>query len=441
MPEHIDLLISECLAVTVDDNHSVIEKAGIAINNGKIVALDKIENLAQSYKAKRTISAKNKMAIPGLINAHTHAAMVYFRGLADDLPLKEWLENHIWPAEAQYVNAEFIRKAVKLAALEMLKSGTTTFCDMYFLPGVAVESLEEMKIKAILGVPLLDFPTPVSRSSEEGLKNARKLIESLKGHDRFIPAVMPHSPYTCSAKLLKQAAEMSKEYNIPLQIHLSEEKWENEKIISEKGMSSVAYLNELTVLSERTTAAHVNWISNEDVEILKKTKTGVIHNPQSNMKLATGICPVPELLKAGINVGLGTDGAASNNDLDMFGEVQTAAMLHKIAKKDPTVIDAKEALWMATRGGAKAFGLDQEIGSLEVNKKADIVLLDMDKPHLIPLYDAHSQLVYSAKSSDVDTVIIDGNVVVENGCLLICDEEEILNEARIFSRKLKGVPF
>ncbi|MDO8885377.1 amidohydrolase [Candidatus Oleimmundimicrobium sp.] len=441
MPKQIDLLISGCLAVTVDKNFSVIENAGIAIDDGKIVDIEKNEDVIKAYRARKTVSAKNKIAIPGLINAHTHAAMVYFRGLADDLPLKEWLENHIWPAESRYVNAEFIRNAVKLAAIEMLKSGTTTFCDMYFLPNVAAEVLEDVKIKAILGVPLLDFPTPVSKSPEEGLKNAQKLIESLKGSSRLMAAVMPHSPYTCSSGLLKQAAEMSKEYDVPLQIHLAEEKWENEKIISEKGMTSVAYLNDLTVLSEKTSAAHVNWISREDMEILKEAKTGVIHNPQSNMKLATGICPVPDLLKMGITVGLGTDGAASNNDLDMFGEIQTAARLHKIARKDPTVISAKQALWMATMGGAKSFGLDKEIGSLEINKKADIVLLDTNKPHLVPLYDAHSQLAYSAKGSDVDTVIIDGKIIVENCNLLTCNEEKILNKARLFSKKLKGITF
>ncbi|HDP69941.1 MAG TPA: amidohydrolase [Actinobacteria bacterium] len=441
MPKSIDLLISECLAVTVDDKFSVIENAGIAIDKGKIIAIDKNEKIVPNYEAKKTIIAKNKLAIPGLVNTHTHAAMVYFRGLADDLPLKDWLENHIWPAESKYVNAEFIRNAISLAALEMLKSGTTIFCDMYFLPDVAAEVLEKMKIKAILGGPLLDLPTPVSRSADECLRNAQNLIEKLRGNERIMPAIAPHALYTCSPELLMRAAEISEEYKIPLHIHLSEEKWENEKIMSEKGMSSIAYLKELGVLSERTIAAHVNWVSGEDIEILKETKIGVAHNPQSNMKLATGICPVPDLLMAGIKIGLGTDGATSNNDLDMFGEMQTAARLHKITRKDPTVVNAKEALWMATKGGAEVLGLGDVIGSLESNKKADIVLIDLNKPHLTPLYNAHSQLVYSVKSSDVDMVIIDGNLVIENGNSLVCDEEKILSEARTFSQKLKGVSF
>jgi len=443
MSKEIDLLISGCLAVTVNDEFSIIENAGIAINNGKIIAVDKVENIStEIYKPRKIIFAANKMAIPGLVNAHTHAAMVYFRGLADDLPLKEWLENHIWPAEAKHVNAEFIRKAVRLAAAEMLKSGTTIFCDMYFLPDIAAEVLEEMKIKAILGSPLLDSKTPITKSPKEGLKNTENLIKKLRGGSgRIMPAVAPHAPYTCSPELLKQAAEISQEYDVPFHIHLSEEEWENKKIESEKGMSSIAYLNNLGALTEKTIAAHVNWVSTHDIEILKQTGAGVVHNPQSNMKLATGICPVPDLLKAGVKVGLGTDGATSNNDLDMFGEIQTAARLHKIARKDPTAVNAKEAIWMATKGGAKVLGLDKAIGSLEANKKADIVLLDMDKPHLVPLYDAHSQLVYSVKGSDVDTVIIDGKTVVENGNLLVCDEEKILSEARTFSRKLKGVSF
>ncbi len=443
MSKEIDLLISGCLAVTVNDEFSIIENAGIAINNGKIIAIDKVENIStEIYKPRKIIFAANKMAIPGLVNAHTHAAMVYFRGLADDLPLKEWLENHIWPAEAKYVNAEFIRKAIRLAVAEMLKSGTTIFCDMYFLPDIAAEVLEEMKIKAILGSPLLDSKTPITKSPKEGLKNTENLIKKLRGGSgRIMPAVAPHAPYTCSSELLKQAAEISKEYDVPFHIHLSEEEWENKKIESEKGMSSIAYLNNLGVLTEKTIAAHVNWVSTHDIEILKEAGAGVVHNPQSNMKLATGICPVPDLLKAGVKVGLGTDGATSNNDLDMFGEMQTAARLHKIARKDPTAVNAKEAIWMATKGGAKVLGLDETIGSLEANKKADIVLLDMDKPHLVPLYDVHSQLAYSVKGSDVDTVIIDGRTVVENGDLLVCDEEKIISEARTFSRKLKGASF
>ncbi|MDI6799214.1 MAG: amidohydrolase [Actinomycetota bacterium] len=431
------MIIKNSYVVTVDSKFSTFVDGGIAVDQGRIVAVSTSQEIDGAYSAGRIIDAKGLVAMPGLVNAHTHAAMVFLRGLADDLPLKEWLENHIWPAEAKFVSPAFIEAATRLALYEMVRSGTTLFCDMYFLPEHSIEAISKFRLKAMLGVPLLDFPTPVSKSPKEGFDRTRKLIELLKGDDKIEVAISPHSLYTCSEGVLREAAELAKEYDKPIQIHLSEEKWESEKIFAEKNMSPVSYLNSLGVLGKKTIAAHVNWLFDGDIEILKETGVGIAHNPQSNMKLATGICPVPDLINAKIKIGLGTDGAASNNDLDVFGEMETAARLHKISRNDPTAVSAKEALYMATLGGAEVLSLADKLGSLEAGKRADIILVDTDKPHMQPIYDIHSQLVYSAKGSDVKTVMVDGEIVYEDYQLLVDDHEEVLSQAKSFAKMIR----
>ncbi len=435
--EKIDLLIKNVAILTLDSKNTSLKNGFIAVKKEKIIAVG-VSGDEKNYSAKKLIEGREMLALPGLINAHTHAAMVYFRGIADDLPLKEWLEKHIWPAEAKYVNPHFIREAIKLAAIEMLKSGTTSFCDMYFAEDEAAEVLEQIGIRSFLGEGLLDFPTPISSTPEEGLRRAEELIKKWQGSSLIHPIVAPHAPYTCSADLLKSAKELSDKYNVPLHIHLAEEKWEVEKIEEEKGMSPVAYLQDLDFLGKRTSAAHVNWVSEDDVKILAQTKTGVVHNPESNLKLATGFCPVPDLLSAGVKVALGTDGATSNNNLDMFEEMSLCARLHKGLKKDPTTLKAKEVLRLATMGGAEILNAQDEIGSIEVGKKADIILLDLKQPHLVPLYDLASQVVYAAKSSDVKTVIVNGKIIVENGRILTVDEDEVIAKAQAFAQKFKS---
>jgi 5-methylthioadenosine/S-adenosylhomocysteine deaminase len=421
----------------MDDEFTLIEDGAIAIDGSTIASVGRAGDFEKEFTADKIIQAKGKLAMSGLVNTHTHAPMVYFRGLADDLPLKEWLERHIWPAEAKFVNPDFVREAVKLAAVEMIKSGTTVFCDMYFAEGSAAESVNEVGIRAVLGEGLLDFPTPISKNPEEGLKNSENFIRDWLGDELVTPAVAPHAPYTCSAELLKKAKELADKYGVLLHIHLAEENWEVEKIKAEQGMSPVEYLDSLGFLDEKTSAAHVNWVSEKDIEILAKTKTGVCHNPQSNMKLATGFCPVSDMLKACVKVGLGTDGASSNNDLDMFGEMVTASMLQKAFKKDPSVLKAKEVVWMATRGGAEVLALSDKIGSLETGKKADIILINLDQPHLVPMYDIYSHLVYAVNGSDVETAIVNGQVVMENRKMLTVDETEIVERAKAFAKRLK----
>jgi len=433
----VDVIVSGCSVLQMDDDLSFIIDGGIAIEGSQIISVGRSGDIRGNYAADRIVEAEGKLAMPGLVNTHTHASMVYFRGLADDLPLKEWLEKHIWPAEAKFVNPDFVREAVKLAATEMVKSGTTIFCDMYFAEDSAARSVKEVGMRAVLGEGLLDFPTPISKNPEEGLRKSEKFIKNWLDDELIEPAVAPHALYTCSAELLKSAKELADEYNVLLHVHLAEENWEVEKIKADHGMSPVEYLQSLGFLGDRTSAAHVNWVSEKDIEILAETGTGVCHNPQSNMKLATGICPVVDMLEAGVKIGLGTDGASSNNDLDMFEEMTTASMLQKAFRKDPAVLKAKDVVWMATRGGAEVLGLQNEIGSIEAGKKADIVLLNMDKPHLVPLYDVYSHLVYAVNGSDVDTVLINGKVVLESGKMLTVDENEIIGKAKVFAKKLQ----
>jgi len=433
----VDVIILGCSVLPMDDNLSFITDGGIAIEGNQIVSVGRSGDIKGNYTANKVIEAEGKLAMPGLVNTHTHASMVYFRGLADDLPLKEWLEKHIWPAEAKFVNPDFVHEAVKLAATEMVKSGTTVFCDMYFAEDSAARSIKEIGMRAVLGEGLLDSPTPISKNPREGLKKSEKFIKDWLDDDFIVPAVAPHALYTCSAELLKSAKELADKYDVLLHVHLAEENWEVEKIKADHGMSPVEYLQSLGFLGERTSAAHVNWVSKKDIEILVKTKTGVCHNPQSNMKLATGISPVVDMLEAGVKIGLGTDGASSNNDLDMFEEMTTASMLQKAFRKDPAALKAKDVVWMATRGGAEVLGLQDEIGSIESGKKADIILLDMDKPHLVPLYDVYSHLVYVVNGGDVETVLIDGKLVLENGKMQTVDEREIIEKAKAFAKKLR----
>ncbi len=431
-------MISGCTVLTMDDDSTLVEDGAIAIKGDTIAAVGAADTVDREFVSDRIIEAKGMLAMPGLVNTHTHAAMVYFRGLADDLPLNDWLERYIWPAEARFVNPSFVREAVRLAAVEMIKGGTTVFCDMYFAEDAAAQSLKEIGMRAVLGEGLLDFPTPISKNPEEGLKNSEDFIERWHDDVLIVPAVAPHAPYTCSAELLKDAKKLADKYHLLLHIHLAEAKPEVEQIREEKGMSPVEYLQSLGFLGENVSAAHVNWVTAKDIEILAESKTGVCHNPQSNMKLATGICPVPELLEAGIKVGLGTDGASSNNDLDMFGEMLTASILQKAFKKDPSVLKAKEIVTMATRGGAAVLGFETDIGSLEQGKKADLILIDLQQPHMVPMYDVYSHLVYAVNGADVDTTIIGGQVVMENRKLTTVDEEEVVQRASMFAERMKA---
>ena len=432
-----DIIIVNGIVLTMDSNRSILDPGAIVMKDGRIIAVGAKESLENRFKAKETIDATGKLVMPGLINTHTHASMVIFRGFADDLPLQEWLENYIWPAEAKYITPETVHLGTLLAIAEMIHSGTTTFNDMYFFEDEVAKAAKLAGMRAVVGEGVLDFPTPNKKTPLEGLEYTEMLIKKWQDDPLITVAVAPHAPYTCSSEVLKAAKDLSDKYNVPLHTHLSETKKEVKAIKKKYGLSPVAYLNELGILDDNLIAAHCVHLTKEDISLIVQRKVGVAHNPESNMKLASGVALIPDLLDAGAKIGLGTDGAASNNDLDMFEEMDTTAKLHKVLKFDPTVIDAKTVVEMATIGGAKILGLDDQIGSIEEGKRSDIIILNLNKPHLTPLYNPYSQIVYATDAADVETVIIEGMVVMRNHKILTINEEEIMQDVRVLAAKIK----
>lgn len=432
-----DYIVHAEYILPVDSKFTVIKDGAIAVDNGKIEAIGNYEDITSVFNSDRAIGGRNRVVIPGLVNTHTHAAMVYFRGLADDLPLKEWLDNHIWPAEAKWLSPEFVSDAVELACLEMMKAGITAYNDMYFFGDSAGASTKKMGMRAVLGVGILDFPTAAAKTTEEYFEKAEAFIRNWKDDNLITPCIAPHALYTCGTETLKRARILADKHCVPIHTHLSETEGEIREIKSRFGMLPVKYLDSIGFLDKKVLAAHCVWLEDEEIEILASRGVGVSHCVESNLKLASGIAPVPKMLKAGIKVAFGTDGAASNNDLDILSEMSTAAKLHKAASKDPTVLDSRTALLMATRWGAEAIGLGDITGSLEKDKAADLVIINLDKPHLTPIYDIYSHIVYSAKASDVETVMIDGIVVVENSKLKDSNESEIIYKAKEWGKKIR----
>jgi 5-methylthioadenosine/S-adenosylhomocysteine deaminase len=423
----------------MDKNLTVIKGGAVAVKGNKILKAGSSQEISQNYNSKVLIDGKNKAVFPGLINTHTHAAMVYFRGIADDQPLKEWLENHIWPAENRWLSPEFISDAIELACLEMLKGGITAYNDMYFYEDAAAETTKRIGMRAVLGAGVLDFPTKSARTSDEYFFNVESLIKNWKGDNLITPAIAPHALYTCGSETLKRARRIADTHDVPVHVHLSETRWEMEEVQNRYGMMPVLYLESLGFLDERVLAAHCVWLTDQEIEILAGRGVGVSHCIESNLKLASGIAPVVKMLKAGVKVTFGTDGAASNNDLNILSEMSTAAKLHKAVSGDPTALDAKTALLMATRWGAEALGLGKVTGSIEDGKAADLVMVNLNRPHLIPLYNIYSHIVYAMRSSDVEMVMVDGKVVVNDGKLTTADESGILQKATYWSAKISSL--
>jgi 5-methylthioadenosine/S-adenosylhomocysteine deaminase len=426
------LLVTGGTVVTMDSRGTVLVDGAVAVAGDRIVAVGPAAELERSHPDAERIDARGKVVLPGLVNAHTHAPMVLFRGLADDLPLMEWLEDHIFPAEAAHVDEEFVRWGTRLACLEMLRGGTTTFVDMYYFEGVIAEEVDRCGMRAVLGETLIDFPAPDHATWDDAVAATRGFVERWRGHPRITPAVAPHSAYTVSDEHLVAAHRLAAELDVPLLIHLAEDRAEVERVRARSGQTSIALLESLGVLGERMIAAHVVWPTADEIALLARRGVGVAHCPQSNMKIAAGVAPVPALIAAGVAVGLGTDGAGSNNDLDLWQEVDTAAKLHKLTAGDPTVLPARQALAMATIEGARALDLDGEIGSLEVGKRADLVVVAATGLHQRPQDPAtnpYSFLVYSTHGADVEAVVVDGRVVVRGGRVLTLDEEEVVARA------------
>jgi 5-methylthioadenosine/S-adenosylhomocysteine deaminase len=437
--QNVDYIIRADYLLTMEGDLSVIKDGAVAVTGSDIIDVGIFADISKKYTSQKLLSGKNKAVFPGLINTHTHAAMVYFRGLADDLPLMEWLQNHIWPAEGKWMNEDFVNDAVELACLEMLKAGVTTYADMYFFQNTAGKKLEKIGMRGVLGAGIIDFPfTGYAKSVDDYFINAENLITAWKDSEFVFPCIAPHATYTCNTDNYKRANALSEKYNVPIHTHLAETQFEVAECQRRYGKTPVEYLENIGLLSERLSAAHCVWLTDKEIELLAMKKTGVAHCIESNLKLASGFAPVAKMLKAGVKVAFGTDGAASNNDLSILGEMSTAAKVHKAVSGDPTVLDSKTALLMATRNGAEILGLGDKTGSIKPGKKADLVIANLDQPHLMPLYDIYSHLTYCLRPSDIETVMVNGKIVVENGKPTTMDEAEIMDKARVWQEKIKS---
>ncbi len=423
------LLITGGTVVAMDAAGTVITGGAVAIEGQRIAAVGDADELAARYRRARVLDARGRIVMPGLINAHTHVPMTLFRGLADDLELMTWLEEVIFPAEAEHVDEEFVRWGTRLACLEMIRGGTTTFVDMYYFEDAIAEEVERCGLRAVLGETLIDFPAPDNATWGEAVAYTERFLARWRGHPRVTAAVAPHSGYTVSAEHLREAHHLAAAHGAPLLVHLAEAEEEVERVLGLAGKRPVEYLDGLGLLDGRVLAAHVIWPSAGEIATLAERGVGVAHCPQSNMKIAAGVAPVPRMLEAGIAIGLGTDGAASNNDLDLWQEIDTAAKLHKVTTGDPTVVDARQALEMATLLGARALHMDAEIGSLEAGKRADLIVVSVGGLHQQPLYDPYSVLTYATRAGDVETVIVDGEVLYERGQFLTLDPAPVLEKA------------
>ena len=432
----IDLLITNGTVLTMDAGGTLHCPGAVAIRKDRIAWVGPLAEAAD-MRAGRIIDARGGLILPGLINTHTHAAMSLFRGLADDLPLMTWLQEHIFPAEAK-LNHDMVGIGTRLACAEMISSGTTCFCDMYLFEDAVAEAAHACGMRAVVGEVLYDFPSPNYGPVENGLAYTRDLIARWAGNPLISIAVEPHSPYLCAPDLLVKAHRIAADNRVPLVIHLSETASEVEQIRTKHGRTPVGHLAELGLLGPDLVACHAVVLTDADIDLLKQSDVKVSHNPESNMKLASGVAPVPALQKAGVCVGLGTDGCASNNNLDLFTEMDTAAKLHKVHTLDPTVADAASVLRMATCDAARVLGMEDRIGSLEAGKLADVIVVDTVQPHLTPMYDPVSHLVYAVRGGDVSHVVINGRVLMENRAFSHLDVGKVMADARQQAQLIRG---
>lgn len=436
-----DTLIYNGTLITVNPDFEIIENGFIAIRDGKISDLGKLNSDNKLPEASECTNAEGCLILPGFVNTHTHLPMTLFRGLSDDLPLSVWLNEHIFPAETAFITPENVRWATMLACAEMLLSGTTTCCDGYFLEDYVAQAVESSGMRAVLAQGVIDFPAPGVHDPAQNIAHAQKYLKTWKNRSpRIHPSVFCHSPYTCSAETLKNAKALADSEGVLFQIHVSETQKECQNSILQHGISPVAYLDRLGILDDKTLLVHAVWTDENDIKIIADKHAAISHNPESNMKLGAGIAPLHKFLQSGIRVGLGTDGAASNNTMNMFRTMDMTAKLHKVSTGDPTVADAQTVLKLATIDAAKAIGLDKEIGSLEIGKKADLMIVDCRTPHLTPIYHPASHPVYAADGADVRDVWIDGRLIVKNRNLMTIDIDLVFRNIRsiaesVFDRK------
>ncbi len=426
--------------LTMDKNDEIIENGAVVVEDGKIKDMGEFSEILKKYKdySIPIYGNSHSAVMPGFINTHTHAAMVLFRGIADDIPLKQWLTEHIWPREAKFLSPEFVYDGTRLACLEMLKSGTTTFNDMYFFTEAIAKAAKELGIRAVVGQGVLDFPTASGKDADDYLGKAEEFIEKYKGDDLIIPAVAPHAVYTCSRETLLRSKQLALKHAVPIHIHLSETFHEVEECIKTHGKRPVIYLKDIGFLEGKITTAHCVWLNDHEIEIMAERNIGVSHCIESNLKLSSGIAPVAKMIKKGIKVSMGTDGAASNNNLDLLEEISIAAKVQKGITADPTVLDVKTCMKMLTVWAAESLGVEKEVGSIQIGKRADLVVMNLRKPHLQPIYDIYSTIIYSAKASDIENVFVNGIPVILNGKHQFVDEEEIIEKALWWAEKIQN---
>jgi 5-methylthioadenosine/S-adenosylhomocysteine deaminase len=422
------------------DSKKVVHRgAAVAIDEGLIIAIGSIAEIETKYNAKETLSGKNRVVLPGLVNGHSHAAMTLLRGVADDLALMDWLNNYIFPVEVEFVDAEFVRIGTELACWEMIRGGTTTFVDMYYYPDTIAEVIDRCGLRALISTTVIDQRSPDAENADDSIRKGSGFIERWKGkNSRITPIFGPHANYTLNADQLRATREAALEFGVPISIHMSESPFEVQYSKDTYGMTSIELFESIGFLEGPTIAAHVVWPTEAEIPILAERKVGVIHNPTSNMKIASGIAPITDMLKAGVRVGLGTDGAASNNDLDMWEEMRLASFLQKVEQMNPEVLPAETVLGMATSGGATAIGLGDSIGTLEVGKRADLIQVAFDDVHHVPTYDVISHLVYVSDEQDVASVVVDGKVLMREREFMTIDTARVAEEARALAARIQG---
>ncbi len=437
-PQAVSVIVIGKTVVTQNARHQLLSPGAVAIDGNAIVAVDTPAAIAAKYRAADTIDARNDIVLPGLINTHTHAPMVLYRGLADDLALMDWLNKYIFPAEAKTVSPTMVRVGTRLAALEMIESGTTTYADMYYFEEEVAKATREAGLRAVLGNTIIRFPVPDAKRPADGLTRTEAFIKAFKNDPLITPAVAPHALYTNDRSTLLACVDLARRYRVPVLIHLAETEDELNDARQKYAATPTAYLESIGFWGPRTVAAHGVWVNDADIAILKRNGIGVSYNPESNMKLASGAAPVTKYLVAGVALGLGTDGAASNNDLDMFGAMRQASFLAKHAAHDPTAMPAQAALDLATVGGARVLGMERQIGSLEAGKRADLITVSMSAARQTPIYDPISHLVYVTRGDDVRTSIVDGRILMRNRVVTTLNAAAVIEDANALAQTVRA---
>ena len=433
----VSLIVTGGTVLTQNATHRILTPGALAIDGTDIVDVDTPANIAAKYQAVETIDARDQIVLPGLINTHSHAPMVMYRGLADDLALMDWLTKYIFPAEAKTVSPELVRVGTRLAAVEMIESGTTAFVDMYYFEEEIARAAFEAGLRGVLGETIIQFPVADAKTPAEALARAERFIKEFKDNGLIVPAVAPHALYTNDKATLRASADLARKYDVPIVIHFAETEDEVKTAREQYQMTPTAALESLGVLGETTIGAHGVWVTDADIAILKRTGTGVAHNPESNMKLASGAAPVTKYLAAGVKLGLGTDGAASNNDLDMFEAMRQASFLAKLTTKDPTAVKAQDALDMATIGGARVIGMEKLLGSLEIGKRADLITVSTRSARQTPMYDPVSHLVYVTRGDDVRNTIVNGKILMRDRQLKTLNRDAVIADANRLAARVK----